>query len=113
MDGELTVAILREIRDGVRETRDEVKRTRSDLSERIDQTNRRLDETNGRLDETNARLGRVEERLGKVEETLQDLAAQQLMLTRYVKNVVDRHEEAIADLRERLARLETKVDRDA
>lgn len=106
MDGELTVAILREIRDGVRETRDEVRRTRDDLSGMIGQTNARLDQTNTRLDQTNARLATVEE-------TLRDLAAQQLILARYVKNVVDRHEEAIADLRERLARVETKLGRDA
>jgi hypothetical protein len=31
------------------------------------------------------------------------------MLTRYVKNVVDRHEQAIDDLRERLIRLETHL----
>lgn len=90
----LSTVILREIRD-------ELRATRTDLGGLIQETNARLDQTNARLDQTNLRLERVEE-------TLRDLAAQQLMLTRYVKNVVDRHEEAIADLRERLARIEAK-----
>jgi phage shock protein A len=54
--------------------------------------------------ETNARLA-------VVEDTLKDLAAQLLMLTRYVKDVVDRHEQSIDDLRERLTRLETRLEK--
>ena len=43
-----------------------------------------------------------------VGETMKDLAAQMLMLTRYVKNVVDRHEQ-VDDLRERMVRAETQL----
>ena len=93
----------------------EMKQLGDNLGGRIDQTNARLDQTNARLDETNTRLGRVENRLGRVEDRLEhidgsvrDLADQQLILTRVVKNVVDRQDEAIEDLRERVSRLESK-----
>ena len=103
------------------------------LGGRIDQTNSRLDQTNSRLDQTNSRLERVENRLVRVEgrlETidghlesmdgrlvrvegsLRDLADQQLILTRVVKNVVDRQDEAIEDLRHRVTRIESKLPED-
>jgi predicted nucleic acid-binding Zn-ribbon protein len=85
---DLTISILREIRD-------EIRSTRQDLGSRIDATNSRLDATNSRLEQ--------------VEIALRDLAGQQLLLARYVKNVVDRHEQAIDDLRDRLLRLELKL----
>ena len=84
-DTDLTVAILREIRD-------EIRSTRTDLNARLDETNTRLAETNTRLE--------------VVETTLSDFSGQHLMLTRYVKNVIDRHDDAIEDLRERVTKLE-------
>jgi predicted nucleic acid-binding Zn-ribbon protein len=99
----------------------ELKDLGQNLGERIDRTNERLDDTRealrgelaemrrellARIDGTNSRIDETNSRLDKVEEALKDLAGQQLMLTRYVGTVVDRHEQAIADLRERLARLE-------
>jgi hypothetical protein len=57
---ELTLHVLREIRD-------EIKQTRVDLSARIDATNTRLDATNSRLDGTNARVDRVERRQAESE----------------------------------------------
>jgi chromosome segregation ATPase len=93
---DLTVSILREIRD-------EIRATRTDLGERIDETNKRLDE---RLGETNERLAETNNRLGVVETTLQEFAGQHLLLTRYVKHSVDRHGEAIDDLRDRVGKLE-------
>jgi chromosome segregation ATPase len=60
---DITVQILREIRDGVNETND-----------RLGQTNARLDQTNGRLDltreEMNARFGKVDARFGQLERRL-------------------------------------------
>jgi predicted nucleic acid-binding Zn-ribbon protein len=88
MTDDITHKILREIRDEITTTRSELVTTRTELGARIDVTNQRLQ---------------------VVETTLQDLAAQQLPLTRYVKNVVDRHETSIDDLRERVVRLETKL----
>jgi chromosome segregation ATPase len=98
MADDLTVAILREIRD-------ELKGTNS----RLDQTNSRLDQTNSRLDQTNSRLDQTNSRLEVVEKTLADFAAQHLLLTRYVKNVVDRQEKAIEDINERLVWLEERA----
>lgn len=66
----------------------------------------RIDQTNARLDQTNARLAGAEDRLGAIEGVLRDLGAQQVLLGRYVKNVVDRHEVSLDEFRERLARLE-------
>lgn len=37
---------------------------------------------------------------------MRDLAAQMLMLGRYIRNVVDRHEQEISTIKERLARIE-------
>jgi chromosome segregation ATPase len=53
---DLTVSILREIRDEVRKT-----------NQRLDQTNERLDQTNERLDQTNERLERLERRQTETE----------------------------------------------
>jgi methyl-accepting chemotaxis protein len=52
MTDDLTIQILREIRDGVRET-----------NGRVDQTNAHLDQTNARLDQTNARLDQMNARM--------------------------------------------------
>jgi methyl-accepting chemotaxis protein len=51
---EVTVSILRGIRDGVRQT-----------NERIDQASARIDETNLRLDKTNASIGELREELSR------------------------------------------------
>ena len=88
-DADLTVAILCEIRD-------EIRTTRVELKAEIGQTNKRLDALTDRVDG-------VTQRLDVVEVTLKDLAGQQLILTRYLKNVVDRPDE-------RLTRLETRID---
>lgn len=102
----------------------EMKALGSNLGARIDRTNSRLDavvetmdrrfgETNDRLDQTNARLDQsIErldqsiERLGVVEQVLRELAGQQVILGRFVRNLVDAD---IGDLRTRLARVEAKL----
>jgi chromosome segregation ATPase len=107
----------------------EMKALGQNLGERIDRTNARLEAldtrvdsmrvelkteiagTNARLDQTNERLDQTNERLDHVEEALRDLAGQQLMLGRYVKNAADRHDGAIDELRERVTRLETTIER--
>ena len=94
-DADLTVAILREIRD-------EIRTTRVELKGEIGATNHRLDGVNAKLDGVNDRVDGVCSRLDVVEVTLKDLAGQQLLLTRYIKNVVDRHDTAIDELRGRI-----------
>ncbi len=91
-DSDLTLSILREIRDAVVAT-----------NSRIDGTNIELramkTELKDELRVTNARLEIVEH-------TVKDAAGQIVMLARYVKN---KHETAIDDLRERVTRLEAKA----
>jgi hypothetical protein len=94
-DADLAVQVLREIRDGIRTTNDKLDQTREELGQRIDLTNQRLDVTNQRLD--------------VVETTLKDLAGQQLMLSRFIGNVIDRQEKSLDELRERVAKLEGRV----
>src|SRR5690606_36078860 len=73
------------------ELRSESGALRTELKAGIGQTNARLDQTNAKLDHTN-------ERLDTVDTTLQELAAQQVMLGRYVKHTSQR---AIDELRAR------------
>lgn len=95
----------------------EMKALGTNLGGRISETNARLDQTNARLEtvvetmdrrfgETNARLDETNSRLGVVEGALRDLAAQQLMLGRFVRKLVDND---IGELRDRLARVEAKL----
>ena len=85
-DSDVTIEILKEIRDGIRET-------------------------NGRLDLTNKRLDGLEStvslRLGAVESTLLDLAEQQRFVVRYTKAISERG----AGLEPRVSDLETRVDK--
>jgi len=97
---DLTVSILREIRDEIRDGFRHV-------GSRIDATNERLDATNQRLDVTNEQLEVTNQRLAVVETTVKDFAGQHLLLTRFVKNVSDRHDKAIDNLDERVEKLET------
>lgn len=78
------------------ELRSEIGALRTELKAGIGQTNARLDQTNAKLDHTN-------ERLDTVDTTLQELAAQQVMLGRYVKHTSQR---AIDELRARVSRIE-------
>jgi archaellum component FlaC len=57
---DITVEILRSIRD-------EVAGLRLETREGLGQVNRRLDETNSRLDETNSRLGHLESRFDNLQ----------------------------------------------
>ena len=85
MSDEVTLAVLREIRD-------EVRATRTDLSARIDATNERLDEMN--------------ERLGHVEHGLTELAQQQQFAVRWLKAGTRRDR----SIEQRLLKLEKRVD---
>jgi chromosome segregation ATPase len=101
-DSDLTVAILRDIRDRLDGTNSRL----DTLTDAARMTNERLDQTNERLDQTNERLDQMNQRLTVVEHTVSDAAGQIVLLARYVKN---KHETAIDDLRERVTRLEAKA----
>ena len=87
-DSELTLSVLREIRDAVIATNTRIDLLDNHLSARIDGLGTRLDETN--------------KRLSVVEHVVRDAAEQIVFLGRYSKN-------AIEDLRERVSRLEAKT----
>lgn len=100
-DSELTVQLLRDIRDQLVGT-----------NRRIDDTNKRLDDTNKSLDDgfraVNDRIDLTNDRLAIVETTVRDCAQQLVMLGRDVKNANERHERAIDDLDARVTRLENE-----
>ena len=99
-DSDLSVAILREIREDVRTTRSELKAeiaaTRTELKAEIAATRTEL----------KAEISVTNVRLEVIEHTLKDLGGQQLILTRYVRNAIDKHDDAIEDLDERVINLE-------
>ncbi len=124
MGDDLTIEILKQIRD-------EIRTTRIELSARVDATNGRLDTTNQRLDTTNQRLDRVvQEQIREataivelehgqrelVEEVKQLNARIDSVLTGALGQSVRGHESRIStteahvrDLEVRLAAVESKV----
>ncbi len=102
-DSDLTVSILREIRDAV-------VAVNQNLSARIDGVSTRLDSVSSRLDGVSSRIDtlteHLDQRFGVVETTLKDLSGQLVLVTRYLKH---RTEVDIEDLRQRVTRLEAKV----
>jgi archaellum component FlaC len=99
MAADLTIEILREIRDGIRDLRE-------DFNARLDDTNRRLDQTNERLDQTNQRLERVEHGLNDLGRFMRQIALDQAKHERFHSQHVERLEEDVADLKTRVRRLE-------
>lgn len=88
---DLTIQVLRQIRD-------EIITTRTDLAVRIDRTNERIDGTN--------------ERVERVEHALLDLAEQQRFVVRHLRTLSERDrrlEEDITEIRGRLEVVEKKL----
>jgi chromosome segregation ATPase len=110
----LTLEILRQIRDEARATNERLDQT----NERLDQTNERLDQTNERLDRTNQHLAsfeaRVDRRFREQEEATRDgfaLVAKHLRrLDQRIDNVlVGPHRDEHRDLRERVEHIEARL----
>ncbi len=98
-DSEITLSVLREIRDSIR-TMD----TR--LSGRIDALNERVDRGFEQVDQRFEQMDqRFDQRFSVIERTLVDLSGQLVLVGRYLKN---RTEVEIADLRVRVSKLEAK-----
>lgn len=95
MATDLTIEILREIRDGIHELR-------GDFNERVDQTNQRLDQSNERLE-------RVERGLNDLGRFMRQIAVDQTRHDRFHTHHVDRLEEDVAGLKERVHRLEERA----
>ena len=87
--GEITIEILKDIRDEIRGVR----------GEQI--------QTNQHLDKTNERLDHMTDRLDIVETTLLDLAEQQRFVVRYTRAISERD----ARLEPRVISLEARVDK--
>jgi archaellum component FlaC len=95
MTTDLTVQILREIRDGIHELRDDF--------------NARLDQTNSRLDQTNSRLERVEFGLNDLGKFMRQIALDQAKHERFHSHHVERLETDVDNLKGRVERLEERV----
>ena len=94
---DITIEILKDIRDEIRGT-----------NARVDTTNSRLDVTNTRLDTLEHALSH---RLEAVETTLLDLAEQQRFVVRYTKAISERDtrlEPRLSALESRIEKLESK-----
>src|SRR4051794_35598766 len=89
-DGDITIEILKDIREEIRATNRRLDTTnqRLDVSiERLDATVERLDATVERLDITVQRLDVTNQRLGVVESTVLGMAEQQRFLVRYTREI--------------------------
>ncbi|HEY3355252.1 MAG TPA: hypothetical protein VGQ83_18510 [Polyangia bacterium] len=95
---DLTLEILKDIRDAVRETNVRLDTVRTEVSARLDTVRTEL---SARLDQTNTRLDAVEH-------TLSDMAGQFTFLTRYVKHSVRQHGARIDRLEGRVEKLEQR-----
>jgi predicted nuclease with TOPRIM domain len=88
MATDLTIEVLREIRDGIRELREDF---------------------NVRLDQTNQRLERVEHGLNDLGGFMRRIALDQAKHERFHRHHVERLEGDVADLKERVDRLEERA----
>ncbi len=106
---DLTIEILKQIRDGIHSMRE-------DFNARLDQTNARLDQTNARLDQTNARLETSNVRLERVEQGLLDLgqfmrqiALDQARHEKFHAQHIEVVEHDVDDLKDRVGRIERRL----
>ena len=103
-DSDLTLKVLVEMRDELRGT-----------NQRLERLEQQGAETNQRLGVIEKHTSQTNQRLEVIEHTMVDFGTQVVMLGRYTKNSVtrhdgdvDRHDEEIADLRTRVEKLEAK-----
>jgi len=92
MTTDLTLEVLREIRDGITELREDF--------------GRRLDQTNARLDQANQRLERVEHGLDDLGGFMRRIALDQATHERFHAHHVESLKTDVADLKTRVSRLE-------
>jgi len=103
---DLTIEILKDIRDGVRETNARLERVSSELGGRIDQTNARIDQTNERLEAMRTELST---RIDGVEKVLHELAGQFVFIARFVRHTARRQGTRIDALETRVGKLEERA----
>lgn len=103
MARDLATEILKQIRDGIASMR-------QDFNRRLDETNQRLDQTNQRLDQTIQRLDRVEQGLSDLAQFMRQIALDQARHERFHVHHVDVLERDVSDLKERLRKVEERLD---
>lgn len=92
---DLTIEILRSIRDEIRNTNSRLDQTRTELSERLDQTNSRLDRLERRQTEADVR---VSSEIAAMIDTMNDI---KVLLRDYLGTTLRDHEQRITRLEER------------
>jgi cob(I)alamin adenosyltransferase len=106
MGDDLTVEILRQIRDGISAMRVDFNQRLDALREDFDQ---RLDQTNQRLDQTNQRLERVEQGLLDLGQFIRQIALDQAKHERLHAEHVRQLEADMLQIKERVQRLEERL----
>ena len=102
---EVTVEILKQIRDGVVTVGQRVDRLESSLGERIDHLETSLGE---RIDGTNGRLDRVEQGLLDLGKFMRQIARDQARHERFHHKHVDLLEKDVDNLKTRVTKLEKR-----
>ncbi|MBX3190304.1 MAG: hypothetical protein KF819_25115 [Labilithrix sp.] len=93
---DLTIRILKSIRDEIRSTNEGLETLRTDLTGRLDQTNARLDQTNARLDQHEKVLVKL---IGEV----------QSLNGRFDNFLTGAHKQEHDELRARIGRIEDRL----
>ncbi len=117
---DITVELLKQIRDGVYQTHDRLDQTNARLDEtnqRLDQTNRRLDQTRlellEKIDENRVGIGGLSERVDQTNARLSRLETSVSTLVGGVSTLADRDnrfESDLGDLRSRVEVLEARSE---
>ncbi|HVT05907.1 MAG TPA: hypothetical protein VHO67_00535 [Polyangia bacterium] len=106
-ESDVTVEILKDIRDAARGTNTRLETLEATLTDRVDFGADRLDAVTERLDLVAARLDRVAERIELVETTLLDVGEQNQLIARYTRMLSERE----VGLEPRVRALENRVDK--
>ena len=108
MGEDVTVEILKQIRDGITSMNRDFNDRLDQTNQRLDQTNQRLDQTNQSLDQTNQRLERVEQGLLDLGRFMREIALDQARHEKFHHQHVEVLEKDVQDLSERVRRLEER-----
>ncbi len=95
-----------EEREALTRRRDEIRATRTELKAEIAGVKGEIAGVKGEIVGTNERLDSTNARLEAVEHTLADLASQQVLSIRYMKNTFGRHGDELEELDDRVTTLE-------
>jgi predicted nuclease with TOPRIM domain len=107
MATDLTIEVLREIRDGVRDLRQDMNTQISELREEVSELREEVSELR---ENVNTRLGRVEHGLNDLGTFMRSIALDQARHERFHTHHVERLESDVDDLKTRVTRLEQQAD---